>query len=173
MPSRPPKAQPPGDHPPGCRRCTAKRCVLCAFHLQDSTTFSSVRTGCTYTIRDPVGCKNSNIIYLIDCARCGSMQYVGETGQTISRRMHGHRSDIGTGDTPRAADRPAVPTQDKYKRESLVAKHFQSNNHTVRDMKVLVIEQIREDSSSIRKTRERFWRHKLRTNYPQGLNVWD
>ena len=145
--------------------------MLCAVHLQESTTFNSVRTGCTYTIRDQVGCKSSNIIYLVDCARCASVQYVGETGQTISRRMHAHRSNIGT--TPRPAVGATAPHQEGYRRETLVARHFQSNSHSVEDMRVLVIEQIKEDNSSIRKTRERYWRHKLRTNYPQGLNVWD
>ena len=57
--------------------------------------------------------------------------------------------------------------------ERLVAKHFQSKDHSVKDMEVTVIEQIHAKNDQLRKTRERFWRHKLRTNYPQGLNVWD
>ena len=57
--------------------------------------------------------------------------------------------------------------------ETLVARHFQKQDHDISHMKVTVIEQIRKDDTKLRKQRERFWRHKLKTNYPEGLNVWD
>ena len=172
MPSRLPPPPPSRAQAPGCRRCAAKRCVLCLTHLKDSDTFSSVRTGTSYVIRDAVGCKSSNIIYLINCARCRDVQYVGETGQTASRRVHAHRSNIES--ASRSSGVNSGMTQDSsWRRETLVAKHFQSKDHSVQDMEVLVIEQIRAQDTQLRKTRERFWRHKLRTMYPQGLNVWD
>ena len=174
MPSRLPPPPPPIAQAPGCRRCTAKRCILCLSHLKDSDTFTSVRTGTCYTIRDTVGCKSSNIIYLINCARCRDVQYKGETGQTASRRFHSHRSNIGVGDAARSSGGPSTNTQDSsWRRETLVAKHFQNKDHSVKDMEVVIIEQIHVQNIQLRKTRERFWRHKLKTNYPQGLNVWD
>ncbi|KAL8598816.1 hypothetical protein ACOMHN_015395 [Nucella lapillus] len=45
--------------------------------------------------------------------------------------------------------------------------------HALTDMKCTVIEGIRMDNTDVRKQREKFWRYKLRTNYPEGLNVFD
>ena len=177
MPSRVPRPKPLNSQPPGCCKCSAKRCVLCSSHLQDTKTFTSVRTGHVYTIRDSVGCKSSNIIYLIDCNRCHDVQYVGETGNTASKRFHGHRSNIGvvqSSQTPAAARGPIrLVDPSGIKRETLVARHFQGKAHKLEDMRVTVIELIRSSDIGVRKRRERFWRHKLRTNYPDGLNVWD
>ncbi|KAK7097015.1 hypothetical protein V1264_004056 [Littorina saxatilis] len=57
--------------------------------------------------------------------------------------------------------------------DTLVAKHFRSPEHSLSDMRVTVIEQVKVDNVDIRRQRERFWRYKLRTNYPEGLNVFD
>ena len=173
MPSRLPQPQPPHSQESGCKKCTAKRCVLCANHLQEGNTFSSVRTGSTYNIRDSVGCKSSNVIYLINCSCCAEVQYVGETGQTVSKRFHAHRSSIRSRDRTGTEERSPATSNTTWRQETLVARHFQGRDHSLADMKVVVIEQINQDSAQVRKARERFWRHKLRTNYPQGLNVWD
>ena len=37
----------------------------------------------------------------------------------------------------------------------------------------MAIGKIKSLSPQTRKQRERFWRHKLKANYPDGLNVWD
>jgi hypothetical protein len=165
MPSSLPRPKPAEAEPAGCTRCTAKRCILCQEHLQQTTTFSSVRTGQRFQIRDHVDCKSTNVIYLIDCAKCHDVQYVGETGQTVSRRFHGHRSSI--------KQQGNSSTNDSSKRETLVARHFQGQGHTLQHLRVTVIEQVQEDNTNTRRKRERFWRHKLKTNYPEGLNVWD
>ena len=182
MPSRPPPVKPLIDKNPGCSKCTAKRCVLCDIHLVQTSTFTSVRTGHSYSIRDPLGCKSSNLIYLVDCGKCRDVQYVGETGNTLQKRFHGHRSDIGTTEERRLAlshgqgssfnPRGSVKDQE-IKRETLVARHFQLPDHSLADLWVTAIEQIKSADVEWRRRRERFWRHKLRTNYPDGLNVWD
>ncbi|KAL8616838.1 hypothetical protein ACOMHN_041757 [Nucella lapillus] len=137
----------------GCHPCN--KCTLCANHMQDTTSFHSVVTGQTFTIRDSLSCQSTNIIYLIDCSQCHSVQYVGETGQTVRKRFYNHTYAI----------RKGVDT--------LVGKHFNSPGHALTDMKCTVIEGIRMDNTDVRKQREKFWRYKLRTNYPEGLNVFD
>ncbi|XP_070208302.1 uncharacterized protein [Littorina saxatilis] len=137
----------------GCHSCPG--CVLCAGHLRDTTTFSSVVTGQSFHIRDCLSCTSTNVVYLIDCEKCHGKQYVGETGQTVRRRFYGHTYTI----------RKDVDT--------LVAKHFRSPEHSLSDMRVTVIEQVKVDNVDIRRQRERFWRYKLRTNYPEGLHVFD
>ena len=84
MPSKPP-AVPQGkeesESESGCFKCSARRCIVCQTHLQDTTTFSSVRTGQRYIIRGKATCKSSRVVDLIDCAKCHDVQYVGETGR--------------------------------------------------------------------------------------------
>ena len=96
----------------GCFKCT-KICNICKEHLNQTTTFSSVKTRKTF-IRT---CSSNNIIYLIDCAKCGSVQYVGETGNSLQNRFHHHRSDI------------------KTNKNTLVARHFNGSGHTLADLR--------------------------------------
>ena len=137
----------------GCHPCSG--CVLCKTHLQDTNTFCSVVTGRSYFIRDNVTCISTNVIYLIDCAQCHSTQYVGETGLTVRRRFYGHTYAIRKG------------------LDTLVARHFVSPGHSLADMRCTVIEQVKATDAAVRKLREKFWRHKLHTNFPDGLNVLD
>ena len=151
----PAKKQTKDNRPIGCYTCSAKKCIICQQHLNTTTTFTSVRTKQQYTIRSHLTCQSSNIIYLIDCKKCHSTQYVGETGKTLQSRFYHHRSDIN------------------IKKDTFVARHFNSIDHTIADLSVTAIEQIRQSDPTIRKRREKYWRHQLKTNYPDGLNVWD
>ena len=153
MPSRVPRP-PTAMTDVGCRRCTRK-CIVCKSHLQDTLTFASVVTGEVFHIRDSLSCSSTNIIYLIDCRKCRKQQYVGETGNSLQTRFYNHRSDIRTA------------------KATLVARHFRSADHGLQDMQCTAIEQIHVMNTTVRKAREKFWRHKLRTNYPDGLNVFD
>ena len=108
-----------------------------------------------FTIRDSATCKSSNLVYLINCAHCQDVQYVGETGNTLQIRFNGHRSDI------------------RRKQDTLVARHFCGPDHSLSDLRCCVIELMKTEDVQKRKERERMWRHKLKTNYPFGLNVWD
>ncbi|KAL8598101.1 hypothetical protein ACOMHN_030387 [Nucella lapillus] len=169
LPPHNPPSPPPDSDQPGRYKCTSKRCVVCQLYLLQTTTFSSVRTGQTFSIRDRVSCKTNNLIYLMDCAKCKDVQYTGETGQTLQRRFHAHRSNIGVN-----TEKQKSPKElSKYRQDTLVAKHFQRKGHSVLDMRVTVIETMRSEEVTHRRARERFWRHKLKTNYPDGLNVWD
>ena len=153
MPSRLPE-ETQQDVPGGCKKCTNK-CVICKEHLVETDSFASVNTGRTYYISQPCTCQSTNLVYLIDCSRCGSVQYVGETGRTLQARFYGHRTDI------------------RNKKDTLVAKHFNSANHTLADLRCLVIELSHSERPEVRKEREKFWRHRLKTNFPDGLNVFD
>jgi hypothetical protein len=138
--------------------------------LKETQTFKSVNTSHQFQIRTTVNCKSSNVVYLIDCSRCQQVQYVGETGQTLQRRFHAHKSNIGVTPGQKTPNKDANINQ---RPDTLVARHFQGPDHSVLDMRVTVIEQLNTDDTHKRRSRERFWRHKLKTNYPEGLNVWD
>ena len=99
-------------------------------------------------------CKSSNVISLVECKRCGHW-YLGETGQPLHHRINGHRSDIThrrTGKSP-------------------VAAHFNNAAHSVRDMAVMVIDQLHSLDPTLWKMRESRWIGDLRITFPQGMNL--
>ena len=66
--------------------------------IQFCRLFLGVKTMLSFT------CKTRNLIYLIQCRKCG-LQCVGETANPFHIRMNGHRSDINT----RKTDKPVAP----------------------------------------------------------------
>ena len=130
-----------------------KNCVLCREHLVNATHFASDVTGETFTIRDRLSCSSQNVIYLMYCAKCKGAQYVGETVNTLKIRFALHRSHI------------------KQNTGTHVTTHYNTAPHTRQDMRVVPIEQVRVTSTTVRQRRERFWAHKLRTIWPEGLNA--
>ncbi|XP_019616014.1 PREDICTED: uncharacterized protein LOC109463602 [Branchiostoma belcheri] len=141
---------PSGSYPCG------RKCLTCTY-VRKSKDFHSHRTSRRYNIRAHITCRTKNIIYMIQCKKCG-MQYVGETGQTLANRLNGHRSSIKTDkDTP-------------------ISAHFNQPNHTVADMEVIGLEKLAygrtEDITRQRRLqRESYWIHQLRTLHPEGLNL--
>ena len=139
----------------GSHKCSAKRCVVCRVHLVDCNSFTSDQTGETFHIRDSMYCKSTHVIYLLYCSKCKDQQYVGETGQTLTARIVGHRSDINTGAVEKCIH---------------VVTHLNSAGHSLNDLRVFPIEQMRNSDKQSRRARERFWMSKLRTVYPYGMN---
>ena len=136
----------------GVVRC-GDGCVICREHLVEGRFFSSSTTGERFTVRHSMNCRSSNIIYLLYCQHCHGAQYVGETKNTLRTRFYLHRSHISKN----------MGTH--------VTKHFNSQGHTLQDMKCMPIEQILSDSHAHRHKREQFWICKLKTRHPQGLNT--
>ena len=109
---------------PGNFPCSTSCCNTCPI-LKTTNLFVSKTTGEWFTIRIHAWCKTSNIIYLIECRRCG-LQYVGESGQPLHKRMNGHRFDITHGRIE----------------ESPVAAHFRSAGHSEADLLVCAIDRL-------------------------------
>ena len=112
-------------------------------------------TGTTHKTRSTFTCKTRNLVYLIQCRKCG-LQYVGETANPLHIRMNGHRSDIHTQKT----DKP-------------VAAHFNLPDHTLDDLQVMGIKKIHNNDTEWRKHRESYWIFTLDTLAPTGMNLED
>ena len=142
----------PCDTDPGCYKCT-KTCTVCANHLTECKTFTSMQTKQTFTIRHTLSCETENVIYILYCDMCDKCQYVGETKNKLKTRFYQHRSNINknTG--------------------TLVTKHFNSPGHSLNNMKCIAIEQVFKDDLKKRLSRETFWIDKLKTLTPFGLNT--
>ena len=67
---------------PGVKRCTSNRCKACNY-IAEANTFASSYNNRTFSITSAMGCKTSNIIYVITCKQCGK-QYDGETGSAVA-----------------------------------------------------------------------------------------
>ena len=68
--------------------------------------------------------QSSNVIYLIECARCRK-QYVGEMENPVHLRMNGHRSDYYR----------SVP--DKF-----IAIHFNTSGHMFEELTIMIVQQL-------------------------------
>ncbi|MCP3684200.1 MAG: GIY-YIG nuclease family protein [bacterium] len=95
----------------------------------------------------------ANLVYLIQCAKCG-VQYVSQTKRSLRKRISEHRLDI----------------LHNQKRTSFV-RHFNTNDHTLCDMQVRILQQLPSNKSSALLLQvEDFWIRTLCSVYPFGLN---
>ena len=91
-------------------------------------------------------CKSSNLIYCIECTRCG-LQYVGETMDKMMTRFQAHWQTI-----------------DNKQTQYDVSEHFNEQSHQgTKDMKIY----------ELRDTIEFHWIYRLETCLPMGLNTMD
>lgn len=157
----PPLGPGPKTHnrPSGTTRCTTRCCTHC-LRLDRSSRITSLTTGRSYVAMRNVTCKSSNLIYCLTCRHCGQ-QYVGQTQQTLMKRVYAHIYSINT------------------RGETSVARHFNSNTHRgVTDLATHIVEFVhpnpgKKETQSIRDTLELKWIHCLRTVFPLGMNVID
>jgi len=135
--------------------CNSSKCFTCKYHATERDSFLSTSYGSKFKIREAVNCGSKNIIYLVTCRKC-KLQYVGESSRALRDRTTDHRSNINTNKT------------------TPISLHFNSVNHSYRDLEIIAIEQISDrfqtNAMTIRKQREEFWQLKLGTKHPAGLN---
>ena len=98
-------------------------------------------------------CTSENLIYAIVCQRCSKI-YIGETKNSLAIRFSAHRRSIENNE-------PGYP----------VATHFNSEPHTLNDVKVTCVLSTAGNSDKHRHTAEQSLIHKLNTMKPHGLNT--
>ena len=97
--------------------------------LRTTAEFTSHSTGQQYQLKTTASCKTMNVVYIIQCKKCGQ-QYVGETTQALHCRMNNHRADI----------------IHKKIENKPVAVHFSTQRHSVEDLEVMVIDRLWKDA---------------------------
>ena len=85
----------------GSHKCYNGSCTTCSFLLERAYVRNS--NGKYYPLQDTMSCSTSNVVYLIECTNCHFM-YVGQTRDTLNKRMQQHRSDIRTHKTKPVSD---------------------------------------------------------------------
>ena len=124
-----------------------KPCIICPF-MKKSTVVTSHVTNKHYRLKGYYNCQTKSAVYLISCSKC-SLQYVGQTGNTINKRIRGHLMDIRAGNDFKP-----------------VSRHFTSNNHTVNVTVITTTSQ----TTNIHLRTEEVWIVLLQTREHGGLN---
>ena len=119
-----------------------KACVLS--HLNPGeivTSHKSKRSGDEWKITASMDCLTQNVIYKLECKKCPSFVYIGETSRHFCDRLTDHRGYI----TRRGTKHP-------------VGSHFTQRGHSVADLRAIPIERVLpKDDHMLRKQREKLW----------------
>ena len=83
----------PPKPPSGISKCRHPRCLTCPFLQQGQLKYTFSTTREERRITDSLSCKSKNLIYLIECKKCGK-QYIGETKRQLNERFGEHRRSI-------------------------------------------------------------------------------
>ena len=138
----------------GTSPCGGRGCKTCGIILPNNATLASHKTGKQFTLSFRATCKTADVVYLLQCAKCG-MQYVGETGQPLHMRINGHRGDISN---KRLDNKP-------------VAQHFCTQpHHTIHHMQVAILDVLGRGDSVLRKIHESRRIREFGTAQPYGMN---
>ena len=126
-------------------------CIACPY-VTRTTKLTCWSTKQEFTINGNFNCKSKNVIYVISCRSCG-LQYVGQTGNTLNKRLRGHLFDIRS--------------NNQYKP---VSCHFNQECHTLHDVIVTAVTKTTNDAN-VRLRTEEVLIVKLQTREPKGLNI--
>ena len=105
----------------------------------------------TWKINRKVSCDTFNCVYLIHCEKCGK-KYIGETGRLLKNRLSDHRGYIHN-------QVLSVST----------GNHFNLPGHSLADVKITILEQVKKNDTMYRKEREKYFINKFNTHH-HGLN---
>ena len=143
-----------------CTPCRSKQGNKCCKQVKGTSIFRNRFTKKEYRIFHNLTCKDKNVIYLLECTKCGHKAYVGKSEIPMNERINGHRSDA------KRTDKLEVDT------------HFLEPGHNFdRDAKFTIIEQVtkknltRTQMTNFLMKREDFWMQKLQTIKSNGFNT--
>ncbi|XP_065441954.1 uncharacterized protein LOC122172662 isoform X1 [Chrysemys picta bellii] len=106
----------------GTYPCNKARCQLCP-HIYSSDIIIAPNH-ISHTIRGSFTCTSTNVIYAIMCQQCPSAMYIGQTGQSLRKRINGHKSDIRNHNTQKPE-----------------GEHFNLSGHSMSDLRVAILQQ--------------------------------
>jgi hypothetical protein len=136
--------------------CGKRRCECCLY-VNTASVVNNKNDDSEIIITGKLTCDSKNIVYLIECKRCGE-QYIGETSKTLRARLTDHISNIN-----------------RYN-DTSVAQHFNQFNHDgVTDIQVTPVVQLPDFGSKVknslaRRKVESQLINRLNTMYPNGIN---
>ena len=133
---------------PGMAPCN--KCPICPF-VKRGKAVKATATNFTVDINKKVCCQDRNIIYCIECDIC-SIQYIGESDRSLQERFSEHKGYVANHHLHKAT-----------------GHHFNTKGHKIHNMKVTIVEKLRNGDPQYRKTREKMFIENFNTKY-KGLN---
>jgi hypothetical protein len=131
----------------GMAKCE-KSCIVCPFikvgkHIKAKTF--------TWSINTPVNCHSRNIVYMIQCIKenC-QLRYIGESERSLYDRLSEHIGYIRTN-------------------KEATGEHFNTEGHTLGDMRATIIEKVKSQDPLYRKEREAHHIRRFNTFF-KGIN---
>ena len=110
--------------------------------------------------KNQITCELSNLIYLINCSKCG-LQYIGETKRPLRQRMYEHFTSV---------------QNIKLQSSTTVARHFSNQGHSAKNMEFSVLHWMGSDSDPNdtvgRRDQELFYIWAFPTLHPAGINIF-
>ena len=134
----------------GMNKCNRQNCTSCAYILEAKGVKIN---GVSWKINKKLNCNNYNIVYGIICKKdkCKEV-YIGETKRQLKFCLSDHRGYIVNKNTNTAT-----------------GHHFNLPGHSLADLSVIVIEQVKKNYTLYRKEREEFHIRRFNTLY-KGMN---
>ena len=132
----------------GMSRC-GKDCTTCPYVKTGKTV--KVNHKETWHLNKNLTCETHNCVYLLECKKCDK-RYIGETGRMLKARFSDHRGYINN-------QVIGVTTGD----------HFNLPGHSLANLQVTILEQVKKEDEQYRKERESYFINKFNTFY-SGIN---
>jgi hypothetical protein len=146
-------AKGPGRYPTrsqwGMKKCNKPHCNACPY-VKEGKNISI--NGTQWRMMKKLDCNTHNIVYAIVCKKDTCKQvYLGETKRTLKSRLAEHCGYVENKDS------------------TATGQHFNSPGHSLADLSITVIEQVKKIDLGYRKEREEHHIRRLNTLY-KGLN---
>ena len=135
----------------GMKKC-GNSCTACPYILEVKDI--RINKNKKWILNKNFSCGNLNIIYMIECNKenCKENRYIGETGRILRHRLADHRGYVVNNTT-------TIST----------GAHFNLPVHSLSNMRIIILEQVRKSDISYRKERERYFINKFDT-FNRGMN---
>ena len=134
----------------GMAKCNRQNCTACPF-IKEGKNIEINQT--KWNFNRQFNCHTYNLVYAIVCRKpeCKEV-YIGETKRLLKSRLAEHRGYVTSQDTSTATGR-----------------HYNSPGHTLADLSITVLEQVRKNDTLYRTQREEYHVRRFNTLY-KGLN---
>ena len=134
----------------GMKKCNRANCTACPYAREGK---SLLINGSTWSLNRKFDCNTYNIVYAIFCKKENCKQvYIGETKRLLKSRLADHCGYIVNKDTTQST-----------------GHHFNLPGHSLSDLSISVIEQVKKNNLVYRKEREEYHIRRFNTLH-KGLN---
>ena len=126
-----------------------KSCPSCPFINEGKEI--NISPGFSWKIDKKFTCETFNVVYLLECQKCGK-RYVESTTRQLKHRLADHRSYISNQVTSRAT-----------------GAHWNLPGHSLAQLKITILEQVTSKEEDYIREREKYFIRKFDT-FNQGIN---